>query len=46
VKSPSIFNATSGNANEWDLNSTGYLNNWWGVTGSIGARPDSYYDRK
>ena len=42
---PSIFNATWGNANEWDLNSAGYLNPWIWVTDSNGARPDSYYDR-
>ena len=36
--SPSNFNATNGNANEWNLNSAGYLNNGWNVTNSLGAR--------
>ena len=40
--SPSNFNATNGDANEWNQNSAGYLNNWWGVNNSLGARPDSY----
>ena len=44
LQSPSYFNATSGNANEWNLNSAGYLTNTW-VTNGNGARPDSYYDR-
>jgi len=43
--SPSNFDATWGNANEWNLNSAGNLNPWWDVTNSLGARPDSYYDR-
>ena len=43
---PSNFYATNGAANEWNLNSAGYLNNGWNVTNSLGARPDSYYDRK
>ena len=42
--SPSNFNATNGNANEWMQNSAGYLSNW-NVTNNLGARPDSYYDR-
>ena len=46
LQSPSYFNATSGNAKEWNLNSAGYLNNGWNVTNSLGARPDSCYDRK
>ena len=37
--SPSFFYATSGLAEEWDLNSTGYLNYWRRVNNSIGARP-------
>lgn len=36
--SPSGFNATSGNADEWDLDSAGGLG-WWGVNHSFGARP-------
>ena len=43
--SPSNFDATNGAAQEWNLNSTGYLTNTW-VTNGNGARPDSYYDRK
>ena len=39
--SPSSFDATNGNANEWMQNSAGYLSNW-GVNNSLGARPDSY----
>ena len=37
--SPSYFYATSGLANEWALNSAGYLGNGWYVAHSIGARP-------
>ena len=40
--SPSNFNATNGNANEWIQNSAGYLNQWTWVTDWYGARPDSY----
>ena len=37
--SPSLFSAPSGYAHEWLLISAGYLGNWWGVNGSLGARP-------
>ena len=37
--SPSYFYATDRAAIEWDLHSTGYLNYWWGVNNSLGARP-------
>lgn len=37
--SPSLFNATSGLAGGWGLNSAGYLDRWWGVSNSFGARP-------
>ena len=37
--SPSYFDATWGSAGEWSLVSAGYLNSWWGVNGSLGARP-------
>ena len=37
--SPSLFNAAYGVAYEWSQYSAGFLNNWWGVNGSIGARP-------
>ena len=36
---PSLFNATNGNANEWYLNSAGYLNPWNNVANGFGARP-------
>ena len=37
--SPSYFDAASGAASEWDLNSAGYLRPWTWVTDSYGARP-------
>ena len=37
--SPSVFNATDGTANEWYLNSTGYLYPWNRVANSFGTRP-------
>ena len=37
--SPSRFDATWGRANEWYLNSAGYLNIGWSVNASLGARP-------
>ena len=37
--SPSHFDATGGYVLEWLQDSTGSLGNWWGVNGSIGARP-------
>ena len=37
--SPSNFDATYGAAFEWRQSSAGYLSNWWGVNGSLGARP-------
>ena len=37
--SPSYFNATYGNANEWILYSAGYLYRGWNVYASVGARP-------
>ena len=37
--SPSSFDATWGYAYEWSLDSAGYLDGWWGVHSSFGARP-------
>ena len=37
--SPSNFSATGGNANEWLLRCTGYLNLWNNVAAGNGARP-------
>ena len=37
--SPSYFDVTWGGALEWALNSAGYLNPWWNVASSHGARP-------
>ena len=37
--SPSNFNATEGYANEWSLNSDGFLNNGWTVAYGLGVRP-------
>ena len=37
--SPSNFDAVAGCANEWQINSAGFLSYWWGVSGSIGIRP-------
>ena len=37
--SPSVFNATNGAALEWGQYSAGYLDYWWGVNNSVGARP-------
>ena len=37
--SPSFFDAAGGAAGEWRLTSTGYLDPWWGVSSSFGARP-------
>ena len=36
--SPSNFNATNGNASEWNQNSAGYLNPWNNVDNTFGAR--------
>ena len=36
--SPSNFNATNGNAREWNQNSAGYLNPWNNVDNTFGAR--------
>ena len=41
--SPSNFNEWNGNANVWNVNSTGQLNEWGNVNDTIGVRPDSYY---
>ena len=37
--SPSFFYAASGAASGWGQQSAGYLNPWWGVASSLGARP-------
>lgn len=37
--SPSYFHATGGYATEWGLYSVGYLDSWWSVDDSLGARP-------
>ena len=37
--SPSHFNATSKGSGGWRMNSSGYLDPWWGLTGSLGIRP-------
>ena len=37
--SPSYFSAAVGVAYEWTQNSAGCLGGWWGVNGSVGARP-------
>ena len=39
ILSPSLFDATWGTADEWLLDSTGYLNIGWNVYSSLGARP-------
>ena len=40
--SPYNFNQNNGNANVWNVNSTGQLNAN-GTTNALGVRPDSYY---
>ena len=37
--SPCAFNATWGDAREWNLYSAGNLNPWWGVNYNLGIRP-------
>ena len=37
--SPSRFTAAWGDASEWVQYSAGYLDPWWGVANSLGARP-------